>query len=300
MTGPDIRKAVALLDDLPEQALVELQARLTPDQWQAAQNARAGALELSPHERTAATVDFFLAMAGAGESEPKARERLEQADAASLVSVLCDEHPQTIALALTRFSSARSAKILALLSADVRSIVARRIATTEMADEQAIRDVEELLAVRLAALPAARFASIDGVAALGEILQSLDREREHEIITGLAHDEPHLAEAVASHAFAIEDLLDWSRASAQILLAHVETAPLAVALKATTAEVRHKILDLLPAQFAERLRHAVAHLGVVPRAIAEQSRHTIAGTLRRLQSEGKIRIEPVPPSRLVA
>ena len=72
------------------------------------------------------------------------------------------------------------------------------------------------------------------------------------------------------------------------------------ALKATTAEVRHKILDLLPAQFAERLRHAVAHLGVVPRAIAEQSRHTIAGTLRRLQSEGKIRIEPVPPSRLVA
>ena len=110
----------------------------------------------------------------------------------------------------------------------------------------------------------------------------------------------HLAEAVASHAFAIEYLLDWSRPSAQILLAHVETAPLAVALKATGTEVRHKILELLPAQFAERLRHAVAHLGVVPPAIAEQSRHTIAATLRRLQSEGKIRIEPLPPTRLVA
>ena len=139
-----------------------------------------------------------------------------------------------------------SAKILALLSADVRSIVARRIATTEMADEQAIRDVEELLAVRLAALPCGPLRLDRRRRGLGEILQSLDREREHEIITGLAHDEPHLAEAVASHAFAIEDLLDWSRASAQILLAHVETAPLAVPLKATTAEVRHKILDLLP------------------------------------------------------
>jgi flagellar motor switch protein FliG len=76
---------------------------------------------------------------------------------------------------------------------------------------------------------------------------------------------------------------------------------LAVALKQVTFETRQKILGLLPAQFAERLRHAVAHLGPVPPKIIEQSRASIARTLGQLQTAGKLRKEPLAPAnRLVA
>ncbi len=301
MSDPGLRKVVALLDGLPEQAVTALEAQLSPSEWQAITAERARAVDLPAEQRAVAVTDFLIALAA--DSPPSSHQRTDITCVAAshLASLLAEEHPQLVALVLTRLAPAAAAEVLELLPAEQRGTVARRIATIEAVDEQTLREVETLLAERLAALPETRLATIDGVAALGNILQSLDRQEERLFLDGLSQDEPELAQAVACHTFAIEDVLDWSRASAQILLANVDTAPLAVALQQINSEARRKILDLLPATFAERLRHAVAHLGSVPPAIVEQSRQTIARTLRDLQNAGKIAVDPLPPSnRLVA
>jgi flagellar motor switch protein FliG len=300
VTGPDVRKAVVLLESLPDAAIDSLQAYLTPVDWQALQAARR-VIELAPDERSAVIADFVLALAERSDVRKNRLQILEQADAAHLAAVLEVEHAQLIALVLTRLTPAHAGGLLALLATDLQASVVRRIATTESAHEQVLDDVLAVIAERLRALPAAHFATIDGVAALGDILQSLDRAAEQQLINCLAQDEPDLAEAVACHTFAIADVLEWSQTSAQILLANLETAPLAVALKQVTSETRQKILGLLPAQFAERLRHAVAHLGPVPPKIIEQSRASIARTLGQLQTAGKLRRESLPTTnRLVA
>ncbi|HVU86113.1 MAG TPA: FliG C-terminal domain-containing protein [Pirellulales bacterium] len=302
MSELGLRKVAALLNGLPEQAVVALEAQLSADERQLIASERARSMDFPTEQRTAAVTDFLLALS-ADQSHPSGDDARFATKAAPshLASVLVEEHPQAIALVLARLAPAVAAEILELLPVDLRGNVARRIATIESVDEATIGAVEAVLAERLAALPTARFAAIDGVAALGEILQSLDRGAERLLLNGLASNEPELAQAVACHTFSIEDVLDWSRATAQILLAKIETPPLAVALKQIPSESRRKILELLPAPFAERLRHAVAHLGNVPPAIVEQSRHTIATTLRDLQNAGKITLDPLPPtSRLVA
>jgi flagellar motor switch protein FliG len=301
MTEPGLCKVVALLNGLPDEAATALEAQLSIAERQALSAARARATELPAELRSAAVTDFLLAMAASTAAPSPKQLGIAAAATPHLVSVLADEHPQTIALVLTRLAPAAAAEVLESLPAELRTQVARRIATLESVDEQTIRTVESTLAERLAALPLTQLQVIDGVAALGVIMQSLDPRAEQMLLDGLATEEPLLAQAVACHTFTVEDVLDWSRASAQILLAKVETRPLAIALKHTSSETRRKILELLPAHFAEQLRDAVAHLGNVPATIVEQSRQTIASTLRDLQNAGKITVDPLPPTnRLVA
>ena len=157
---------------------------------------RAGAIELSPHERTAATVDFFLAMAGAGEANRRRASAWNKRTRPAWFRCCATNTRKRSPWRSPDFLP-RDGQVLAFLSADVRSIVRGGSPRPRWRTNKQSATLKSCWPFVWRALLRPRFASIDGVAVLGEILQSLDRKREHEIITGLAHDEPHLAEAVA-------------------------------------------------------------------------------------------------------
>lgn len=298
MIEQDVRKAVLLLESLPADMAAIVQARLAPEERAAIDAQRSIADAATPADRAAVVADFLIASVHQREHpRPTADFRaLAQSDAVTLASLLADERPQTTALVLSRLPAPLAAAILTLLPHEMRADVARRIAALEIVSEDVANLIATTLTQRLATLPTSCCAKVDGVAALGEILQSLDDVTEEQLLDRLAHDEPRLARAVVRQTFSLDEVLSMSAPNVQILVASVETAPLAVALKSTSAETRRKILELLPATFAERLRSAIAHLGPLPRATVDQARLTIADTLARLQESGRIRSSAATPA----
>ena len=178
MTELGLRKVVALLDGLPDPLAAALRHSFRPPMRQAISAERGCAIVLPAEQRNSAVTDFLLAMATSPSDPSPGLSGLACAAASHITSALVEEHPQTIAVVLTR-PPAAAAEVLELLPTELRNLVARRIAMIEAVDELTIHTVESLLVERLAALPQPRLATIDGVAALGEILQSLDRSTEH-------------------------------------------------------------------------------------------------------------------------
>ena len=295
MTEQDVRKAVLLLDLLPAEVNTSVQSKLTAEQREVIDTLRARHIEGSPEDRAAAVADFLAASLQVRAQRQADFRALARCDAVTVTLLLADEHPQVIALVLSRLPASLAAEVLSSLAAELRAEVARRIAALEAVSEEVVCLVAAALTERLAALPTTRCAKVDGVAALGKIFQSLDDVTEEQLLDRLAYDEPRLAQALARQSFSLEDVLQMSAANVQILVANVDTAPLAVALKSATAETRRKILELLPTTFAERLREAVAHLGLLPRATVDQAHLTIADVLARLQESGRIRSATAHP-----
>jgi flagellar motor switch protein FliG len=77
---------------------------------------------------------------------PHSQANAEQdADAELMAELLSQEHPQTIAAALSRLGSEQGAAVFAGLPAPLQADVLDRLATLEPADEDAVQDVESQL-----------------------------------------------------------------------------------------------------------------------------------------------------------
>src|SRR3954447_4822947 len=77
-------------------------------------------------------------------------EFLRSNDPRQVMTFLANEHPQTVALVLAHLTAEHAASLLAWLPLDVQSDVAHRIAVMERPSPEVVRNVEEVLANKLA------------------------------------------------------------------------------------------------------------------------------------------------------
>src|SRR3954452_11160271 len=216
---------------------------------------------------------------------------LHKLDARQIVSFLSDEHPQTIALVLAHLPADLASRVLAGLGHDLQATVAHRIAVMDRTTPEVIKQVEEILELRLSSLGvASTFSTVGGVRPLVEIINRSDRSTERMILEGLEAIDPDLAEQVRTQMFRFEDIVLLDDRSIQLILRQVQVNELATALKGVPDHVRARISQNMSERAALSLAEEIDLLGPVRVHVVEESQAGVVRVIRKLEEEGQIMI----------
>lgn len=216
-------------------------------------------------------------------------EFIWRADPNEVLNLIQNEHPQTIAIVLAHLPPEKAAQILSALPHDLQANIARRIATTERATPEIIREVEKVLERRLVSISGQQeFANIGGVQSVVELLNRVDRGTEKTILETLEEENPELAEEIKRRMFVFEDIISLDDRSIQRILREVDGKGLALALKTASEELTQKIYRNMSERAATMLQEDLDFLGPVRLRDVEVAQQSIVNIVRRLEEDGEI------------
>ena len=215
-------------------------------------------------------------------------EFIRKTDATQLLNFIQDEHPQTIALILSYLSSAQAAQIVSALAQDKQAEVARRIAQMDRTSPDVIKEVEKVLERKLSSLVNQDYTIVGGVDAIVEILNTVDRGTEKNIMETLDIEEPELADEIRHKMFVFEDILSLDNRSIQRVLREVDNNELAIALKAANEDVQNIIFENLSSRLATMIREDMEFMGPVRMKDVEEAQQKIVNIIRKLEDTGDI------------
>ena len=209
-------------------------------------------------------------------------------DSSQLLSVINNEHPQTIALILCYMQSDKAAQVLAELPEEVQSEVAYRIASMNNTSPMVIKEIEKVLDSKLSSVVRTEMTTLGGVETLVGILNQVDRTTEKNITEGLEREDSELADRVKSSMFVFEDIITLDDMSIQRILRETDAKELALALKGCSEEVANKIYKNQSKRAAASLKEDMEFLGPVRLMDVEKSQQKIVAIIRRLDDAGEI------------
>ncbi len=224
---------------------------------------------------------------------------IRRADPEQLRNIICDEHPQVIALVLAHLDPSMSAQILSGLSHQIQAIVAMRIAIMGRTSPGVIREVERVLERRLSTLDGGDFMTAGGIDALVEVLTNVDRGTEKMIIEALEEEEQELAEEIKKRMFVFEDIVLLDDLSIQKVLREVDTRDLARALKWADAEAQEKFFRNMSERASSLLRADINFMGPTVLRDVEEAQQKIVNIIRKLEEAGDIIIARAGDNELV-
>lgn len=211
-----------------------------------------------------------------------------KADPSQLLNYIQNEHPQTIALILAYLSSSQSAQILSALPQGKQSEVAQRIATMDRTSPEVIREVEMVLERKLSSLVNQDYTSAGGIQSIVDILNSVDRGTEKNIMDTLEIQDIELAEEIRKRMFVFEDIIGLDSTSIQRFIRDTDNKELAVALKGATKEVADVIYANMSKRMAEMIKEDMDFMGPVRLRDVEEAQQKIVNIIRRLEEAGEI------------
>ena len=211
---------------------------------------------------------------------------LQNVDLNQLLAFLQKEHPQTIALVLTQLTPAQAATILTELAPSVQIEVVHRIARMERVSPDTLSAVERVLEQNIDFSQSA--AKYGGVKSAAEMLNMVGQRFEKHILTGISRENPNIAIEIKNLMFVFEDLMGLDDRSIQRILKEVDNRDLAMALKATSEELKKKILANMSKRAAEMIQEELEYMGPVRLREVEEVQQKIIDVIRRLEDEGEI------------
>ena len=213
---------------------------------------------------------------------------IKRVDPTQLLGLLQHERPQTIALVFSYLAPNQAAALLAALPPEKQIEVAERIALIDRAAPEYINEIERVLERRLASMGANEHAVIDGVQAIVDIMNSVDRSIERHIIESLEIQNANLANEIRKRMFVFEDVTKLAAKHIQRVLKDIETSDITLALKSSTQEVKNCIFDNVSSRLRQLIEEDMQFMGPVRLKDVEEAQQRIVNIVRRLEEEGEI------------
>ncbi|HEY4543301.1 MAG TPA: flagellar motor switch protein FliG [Tissierellaceae bacterium] len=211
-----------------------------------------------------------------------------KADPQRLTNVLINEHPQVIALIMCYMQPDKAAIVLSEFPLDLQSEVAERIGKINRTSPVVIKQIEEILESKFSGFIDGEVETIGGVKSLVEILNSVDRSTEKNIIGVLESKEPDLAEEVKANLFVFEDIINLDKNSIQRILREIDNDDLILALKGASEEVSDLIYANMSQRAGEMIREDLQFMGPVRLSAVEEAQQKIVAIIRMLDEAGEI------------
>lgn len=214
---------------------------------------------------------------------------LADVNPAEVVTLVADEHPQTIALVLAHLPATYAAKVLEGVDPALQGEVAIRVATMDRVAPEVVRRAEQVIRQRLAAVgPTGRDGVHGGKKELAGILNRTSKQTESTVLRRLTERHPELAEEVRALMFVFEDIIMLRDRDLQEVLRAVEAKDLALAVKGVPEEVKEAVMRNISDRARDSLQEEVEILGAVKLADVEAARLRIVAQVRALDEAGKI------------
>ena len=152
-----------------------------------------------------------------------------------------------------------------------------------------IREVESALEKKLSSIMTSNYADIGGVDAIVEILNSVDRTTEKNIMETLEVEEVELSDEIKKKMFVFEDIVNLDNRTIQTILREdIDNRELAVALKGSSEAVQNIIFNNLSKRLVAMIKEDMDFMGPVRRSDVEEAQQKIVNIIRRLQDSGEI------------
>ncbi len=210
-------------------------------------------------------------------------------DITQVINFIQNEHPQTIALVLSYLKPNQAGEVLSSLAPEKQADVAKRIAIMDRTNPDIIKEVEIALENKISSLMTAEYTDVGGIDAIVEILNSVDRNTEKNIMDTLEVEEVELCEEIKKKMFVFEDLLALDNRSIQtVLREEIDQRDIATALKGASEELQNLIFNNLSKRLAAMIKEDMDFMGPVRRADVEEAQQKIVNIVRRLQETNQI------------
>ena len=221
-------------------------------------------------------------------SENAGFETLKSLDSLSIANMLTYEHPQTGALILSNLESDQSGQVLALLPAHKRDAVVYRMATTEEVSPNMLEELNAVLQDELRVGSSKNAVAVGGTGLVAEILNTVKRNVEGEIMTALEEKNAEIAEEIRSKMFVFEDLEEVDDRGMQEVLRDISKEELILALKAADDNLKNKFFKNMSSRAAESLTEDMESRGPVKLSDVESAQQNILKLVQKMASEGRV------------
>ena len=221
---------------------------------------------------------------------PAPFRELENVSPRILSQILRSEHPQTLALLLGHLHSDQGAELLSNLPAGVRPEVLMRLAKLEAVPEEMLVEVDKVLQTQLVAMGGKEGKKVGGVQAVAEILNSVDRATEEEVLAEIEEESAQLAEDIRNLMFVFDDIKGLDDRHIRELLKEISNEDLTLALKGASEDLQEKFFANLSERAATMIKEDLEIMGPVRLSDVEGAQQNIVKTVRRLEVEGRIQI----------
>ncbi len=239
-------------------------------------------LKLLPRERVDPIMEEIRGPAGR-----TIWQRLSNVQDNLLATYLKTEHPQTVALILSRIRAEHAAKVMALLPEEFATDVMLRILQIDTVSKETLDQIEESLRLNFIA-NLSQTSRRDAHDLLAEIFNSFDRQNETKFMEALEQAAFKSAERIRALMFTFEDITRLDLNSAQVLIRNVDKAELAKALKGASAATREFFTSKMTQRAATVFLDEMSSLGPIRLKEVDEAQQRIIAIAKGLADKGEI------------
>ena len=207
-----------------------------------------------------------------------------------LAQILRNEHPQTLALILGHMPPEQAAVLLTSLPSGGRTEVLMRLANLEPVPDDMIVEVDKVLQSQLIAMGGKEGKKVGGVPAVAEILNSVDRATEEEVLSEIEEESSQMAEDIRNLMFVFEDIKSLDSRAVREMLKEISNDDLILALKGASPDLQELFYTNMSERAATMIKEDLEIMGPTKLADVEAAQQNIVKTVRRLEAEGRIAI----------
>ncbi len=220
--------------------------------------------------------------------QTKAFQFIYKVDPRHLLSLIQNEHPQTIALILSYCTTEQASAILSELPRDVQLDVVERIATMDSTSPDIVKQVESLIEHKLSMGEALGSTQIGGIKYMAEVLNTIDRGTEKYILEELGKKDPKLAEEIRNKMVVFEDLANLEPLYIQRFLQEVDPTDLLIALKGVGKEIADVFYQNMSMRMRETIEEESKYIHAVKLSDVEEAQQKLVSIARKLDEAGEI------------
>jgi len=203
-----------------------------------------------------------------------------------LAGLIENEHPQVIALTLSRIEPQAAAALVRQFPALMATDVLQRMLHMAPIHAAALTAIEASFATRLETLATDTHTRPD--ATVARIFDAMPADVSQDLLSALHTVEPGADERVRALMFTFADLATLSPAGLQTLLSRTPRATLTLALKGVSGEVAEAFFKNMTARARDVLREEIVGLGPRTRSDVEAARTELVTLTRTLIDSGDI------------
>jgi flagellar motor switch protein FliG len=200
---------------------------------------------------------------GFAHSEASALDDLKWLDAASVLAVISNEHPQVQGIVLAYLDAVHAAEVLTLMSDHVRQEVIVRIGMLSSVQDYAVEELNNIVAQKINASAGIQSAAMNGSRVVADIFRHLDDELELDLLKVMQRADQTLHDRVEEQLTGLNYLLKLDDTALDRLLIRAEQRLLVHALQGADQPVYERIQQRLPPNEFDEIEALIAQSGPV-------------------------------------
>ncbi len=215
-------------------------------------------------------------------------ELLDWMDAAEIISLIKDEHPQIAAVLLANLEPGIAAQVLEGLPESAQPQILHRIAKLGPIQPEAIETLKSMLSRRMTGRTSGTGVQLGGAKDAAKILSSGRKATETRVMPKLAKIDRDIARQIEDQLFVFDNLLEMDDKNLGVLIRNVDSDMLVRALKGVDETARGRFLGCMSARAADGIRDEMEARGPMKLAEVLDAQKGVITVARQLAKDGTI------------